>query len=226
MKQIFAFLFCIVFLCSAQSSTAQNIDSLVASANEAYKSGQFVKSSMLLELAINAGCRDPKVLYNASCCFALSGRKEKAWKYLEQTAELGFNQAEHMEKDTDLVSLHSDPRWKKLVEKIKPNEKNEKIQANLDAITNDICNISAHAYQYWIRPISMEGGGQSYIGYQLTEKLRSNDNAVYSASVISPGELSITGTSSLIKGAIIGRLNDEGRIFKWEYSGAFEKMKK
>jgi hypothetical protein len=229
MKRILATMFCLVLFGTMQIIIAQNIDSLVRCAHEAYKAGQFVKSSMLLELAINAGSKDPFVLYNASCCFALSGRKEKAWKYLERSVEEGFNQAEHMQKDTDLISLHSDPKWKNLIQKIKPKEAEANLQSDFDAITNDINNISANAYQYMIRPKSMAGGGGSYLGYELAGMLRFSKlykNAEYTAIVFSSEEVDITGTSKLGNGSIKGRLNLEGRIFNWEYMGAFEKIRK
>jgi hypothetical protein len=226
MKRILAIIFCLVFFGMMQIIIAQNIDSLVRSAHEAYKAGQFVKSATLLELAITSGSKDPIILYNASCCFALSGRKEKAWKYLEQAVEQGFSQAEHMQKDTDLISLHSDPRWNKLIEKIKPKEGKANLQADFDAITNDIFNISANAYQYMIRPKSMGGGSGSYLGYELPGKLRSNENGEYIAIVFSNEELDIIGTSKLGNGTIKGRLNSEGKVFDWEYTGAFEKSRK
>ena len=57
------------------------------------------------------------------------------------------------------------------------------IQANKDAMINDINNIAANAYQYRIRTSSMGGGNNSYVGYTIPTRLSSNSNAT---STISP----------------------------------------
>ena len=69
------------------------------------------------------------------------------------------------------------------------------IQANKDAMINDINNIAANAYQYRIRPTSMGGGNNSYVGYTVPTKLSSNANATYAASAASATSVLITGTS-------------------------------
>ncbi len=56
--------------------------------------------------------------------------------------------------------------------------------ANLEAVTNDLLNLSARAQQYYVKPVSMGGGGNSFqdiaIG-DLTAK-PTNDNGTYSIS--------------------------------------------
>src|SRR5512147_2210861 len=68
------------------------------------------------------------------------------------------------------------------------------VQANKDAIINDVNNIAANAYQFFIRPISMAGGGSSYTGYTIPTRMATNDNATY---VATPNDQSIqiVGTS-------------------------------
>lgn len=53
--------------------------------------------------------------YNIACCFALIGEKEQALKWLEKAFEMGFRNLEHSQTDTDLQSLHDDPRFNKIV---------------------------------------------------------------------------------------------------------------
>ena len=67
----------------------------------------------------------------------------------------------------------------------------QSVQANKDAMINDINNIAANAYQFRVRPISMGGGGGVYdvskghtTGYKIPSKMASNDNAGYTATVI------------------------------------------
>src|SRR5687767_4193283 len=54
-------------------------------------------------------------LYNAGCVHALRKDKDKAFDYLMKAAAAGFDQLGGLENDTDLTSLHDDPRWEKLV---------------------------------------------------------------------------------------------------------------
>jgi flagellar basal body-associated protein FliL len=68
------------------------------------------------------------------------------------------------------------------------------IQANKDAMINDINNIAANAYQYRIRTTSMGGGNNSYVGYAVPLKLSANANATYVA-VNTATTCTITGTS-------------------------------
>jgi len=70
------------------------------------------------------------------------------------------------------------------------------IQANKDAIINDLNNIAANAYQYRIRTATMGGGDNSYANYNIPTKLSSNSNATYAISTAgSKTGISFTGTS-------------------------------
>ena len=68
------------------------------------------------------------------------------------------------------------------------------IQANKDAIVNDLNNLAANAYQFRIRPTTMGGGGGSYTGYKIPSKMAANDNATYTEAV-SATEVTLTGAS-------------------------------
>jgi hypothetical protein len=54
-------------------------------------------------------------LYNAACCLALDGKRDQAFAMLDRVLDKGFRDVEHMKQDTDLASLHDDPRWAKLL---------------------------------------------------------------------------------------------------------------
>jgi tetratricopeptide (TPR) repeat protein len=56
--------------------------------------------------------------YNAACCHALAGEPDKAFALLDQAVGLGFTDARGLEADTDLGSLHGDPRWGKLKQRM------------------------------------------------------------------------------------------------------------
>jgi hypothetical protein len=76
-------------------------------------------------------------------------------------------------------------------------------QANHDAIINDLNNISANAYQFYIRPASMGGGANSYTGYTIPSRMQSNENAGYVAVPNGTTNCAITGTSASVTGATI-----------------------
>ncbi len=65
-------------------------------------------------LALGAGYPSNQA-YNIACCYALLGDKEAALKWLEKAFEIGFRDLELAQTDSDLQSLHEDPRYLKLV---------------------------------------------------------------------------------------------------------------
>jgi hypothetical protein len=71
-------------------------------------------------------------------------------------------------------------------------------QANKDGVTSSLVNISANAYQFKIRPLTMGGGGNSYTGYAIPLKMQSDDNGRYTVSVAGNATgVTFLGTSSL-----------------------------
>jgi len=86
------------------------------------------------------------------------------------------------------------------------------IQANKDAIINDLNNLAANAYQYRIRPTTMGGGGGGYTGYAIPTKLASNENAAYTAGTISATSVTFTGTSGQGYGTVVAVLDSTGKL--------------
>ena len=88
----------------------------------------------------------------------------------------------------------------------------QSVQANHDAIINDLNNIAANAYQYYIRPASMGGGANSYASYAIPSRMSSNENASYGATNTG-ATVVITGTSSSVTGATItATVNNTGHV--------------
>jgi len=86
------------------------------------------------------------------------------------------------------------------------------IQANKDAIINDLNNLAANAYQYRIRPLTMGGGGGQYTNYAIPTKLQTNENAGYAVGSISATSMTFTGTSSQGYGTVIAVLDSTGKL--------------
>ena len=65
--------------------------------------------------------RTVKAVYNMACLEAQMGKREEAFKFLKESVEHGMTarRAQHLEVDSDLKSLHSDPRFAALVTRAK-----------------------------------------------------------------------------------------------------------
>lgn len=93
--------------------------------------------------------------------------------------------------------------------------------ANKDALVNDINNIAANAKQYRSKIQSMGGGGNSYVGYALPDKLASNDDGSFSLAV-QPATVVVTGTSALGYGTVEATIDSNGAAGNWTYTGEFQ----
>ncbi len=99
----------------------------------------------------------------------------------------------------------------------------QSISSNKDAITNDLNNLFANAYQFRIRPASMGGGGGLYTGYAIPTALASNENGAFTATVADPN-VTFTGTSGAGYGTVTVKIGSDGRPVtgSWAYTGNFK----
>lgn len=100
----------------AQSTTPveghrQSIDATLSAANDAYGQKDFEQSLKLYSEALSRGALEATVSYNAACCAALCNEPDDAFDFLEQSIEFGWLDLKLAKQDSDLKSLHSDPRW-------------------------------------------------------------------------------------------------------------------
>lgn len=58
---------------------------------------------------------DSTAHYNLACSLALTGECAQALSSLEQAVRHGYDDAEHLESDPDLVSLRAEPRFQGLI---------------------------------------------------------------------------------------------------------------
>ncbi len=59
--------------------------------------------------------KDNGHLYNIACIYALKGDSDQAFAHLSKATAAGWDDADHMAKDSDFNSLHDDPRWEKAI---------------------------------------------------------------------------------------------------------------
>jgi hypothetical protein len=101
--------------------------------------------------------------YNAACSWALTAVPDSAFFQLERIAfRLNFANYGHITTDPDLNSLHSDTRWKPLLEKVKQNK--DKAEENLNkplVATLDSIYAEDQKYRQQINRIEKEYGWES-----------------------------------------------------------------
>ena len=99
------------------------------------------------------------------------------------------------------------------------------VQANKDAIVNDLNNLAADAYQYKIRPATMGGGSGSYGGYKVPTKLQSNENGSYlptTAVAANAQSFNFTGSSVSYPGSTVtATVDSTGKLTAFTYAGQF-----
>ncbi|MEP6635424.1 MAG: tetratricopeptide repeat protein [Acidobacteriota bacterium] len=85
-------------------------------ANSLYEAKDYRGAIPAYEKSMELGSGFPaSAAYNIACCYALLGEKEQALKWLDKAFDMGFRNLEHSQSDTDLQSLHDDPRFTKIV---------------------------------------------------------------------------------------------------------------
>ncbi len=109
----------VLVLAMSSTSHAQNVAQLISEASAAYYGGAYAESAERYVAALDQGVTNPAVAYNAACSFALSGQLEPAFRYLERAIDGGYRDAGNLVADADLASLHGDPRWAGVVDKIR-----------------------------------------------------------------------------------------------------------
>jgi non-specific serine/threonine protein kinase/serine/threonine-protein kinase len=83
--------------------------------------GRYSESEALFREAIQAAGKSNetgvlgRAWYNFACNAASAGRRDDAFKFLAQAVDHGYRHAERMQSDSDLKSLHGDPRFEALV---------------------------------------------------------------------------------------------------------------
>ncbi|MFQ5844657.1 MAG: hypothetical protein ACE5JG_06675 [Planctomycetota bacterium] len=58
---------------------------------------------------------DCHVRYNLACSLALTGALDRAFVELRRAIDLGFDDADLLRRDQDLVALHGDPRFDEIL---------------------------------------------------------------------------------------------------------------
>jgi hypothetical protein len=98
------------------------------------------------------------------------------------------------------------------------------VQANKDAMINDINNLAGNAFQFRIRPRTMGGGGcGTFAGWVIPKKMKSNENGSYSASGGGPTGVVISAKSADdSSNTIKANVGFDGRVTSMAFGGDFQ----
>lgn len=145
--------------------------------------------------------------YNAACSWALAGIPDSAFYQLQRIVYNGrYNDYDHLFEDEDLNSLHTDDRWKILMEEVKANkEKSDDIMyKSLSHSLDSIFEVDQNPRSEIDQVKSRYGSGSAEMKAFWT-KLRNTDslNLVFVKSVLNqygwlgPREVGERGNSTL-----------------------------
>jgi TolB-like protein/Flp pilus assembly protein TadD len=80
--------------------------------------GQRERAIEMAERALALRPREFATLYNVACAYALLGEKERALAILEGFGDVGQGNLDWIREDPDFASLHGDPRFERVVERL------------------------------------------------------------------------------------------------------------
>ncbi len=125
-----------------QTTQTPSISDLFTRARAALRQKNYAKAAELMEEVIARGRHNSGLLYDTACWWARAGNKDKAFQRLNESIRAGYHHSAHLQADSDLVSLHDDARWPKVVTVCERQEakyaKNHSDPNNSRFITSDI----------------------------------------------------------------------------------------
>ena len=66
---------------------------------------------------------DPIVHYNLACSYSLLKQPDRSFAALEKAVHLGYSDVEHMQNDSDLDAIRSDPRYQQVLDRMRSPER-------------------------------------------------------------------------------------------------------
>jgi len=126
LKAIVFFFFCYtVWPVAAQTN---QYDDLVKSARELYLKKEYKASAIRYSEAF-ASIGDKGTIndrYNAACSWARANKKDSAFYHLNRVVKSGYyTDLAHISQDSDLLSLHQDPRWSAIIVQVKKSKEKQ-----------------------------------------------------------------------------------------------------
>lgn len=114
-------LFCVEFCSEILCRRPAQLEALEMAANHFTALGYYSDGLLLDQRLAMLRPRDPGVLYNLGCSFALIGQHDDAIITLSRAVRFGYDDHRHMANDKDLSSLRGDPRFGELLRTMQKN---------------------------------------------------------------------------------------------------------
>lgn len=103
------------FLEKIAARLPEDLEVLQALADLYTRTGNFEKGLEIDQQLSRQMPNDDLVWYNLGCSYALTQHADEAFDALAKAVELGYGDYDWMKTDTDLNSLHNDPRFESLL---------------------------------------------------------------------------------------------------------------
>ena len=117
MKGVIPLLLCLALSteCFAQASAV----ALKSASFAAHMAHNYRQAGELFEQALRlpSGQASAGEYFNAACSWAMAGESANAFRNLELATKMGWDNLAQLKTDTDLLSLHTDKRWREMVAK-------------------------------------------------------------------------------------------------------------
>ena len=81
---------------------AEDPEPLLSQATAAFEAQDYAKSAQLFEAAVKAGATAPEPPYSAACCYALLGKPDDAFAWLEKAIDMGMRNTDYLRDDANL----------------------------------------------------------------------------------------------------------------------------
>lgn len=107
------------FLAVETGRNPHNVEALAELGHALTRLGRFEEGLEVDRRLVELAPDNSTVHYNLACSLALLNRPHEALDALERASELGYDDAEHLVADDDLVNLRGEPRFEELVRRLR-----------------------------------------------------------------------------------------------------------
>lgn len=109
---------------------AQTYKDFVQKGDSCYNAKNYNLSVSYYAKAFKIEHKNATDLYNGACSAALINNNKKAYSWLDLAIDNGYENITHLQKDSDLESLHAEKEWKQTITKLQ--KKLDILEANYD----------------------------------------------------------------------------------------------
>jgi hypothetical protein len=133
----------ICFLFTSLTYSQKSYKDFIGDADKFYRNKDYIQSVEAYKQAFKIEKKSGSNLYDAACAAALAGNKKMAFQWLNNAMDNGWINIHHMEQDKDLLSLHKEKKWSKLlaamqkIVDVREANYDKPLQAKLLEIFND-----------------------------------------------------------------------------------------